>query len=75
MELDWEHRVETGLPVYMQVSRENMIFHLNEHSGDCTPGSEVFVNTNALDNLRKKITRKATNTISRKSLPHYGARK
>jgi uncharacterized glyoxalase superfamily protein PhnB len=31
-----------------------MIFHLNEHSGSCTPDSEVFVNTNALDNLHKK---------------------
>jgi uncharacterized glyoxalase superfamily protein PhnB len=58
MKLDWEHRFEPGLPVYMQVSRENMVFHLSEHSGDCTPGSKVFVNTNELDNLHEEVTSK-----------------
>ena len=58
MNLDWEHRFETGYPVYMQVSREKLVFHLSEHSGDCTPGSKVFVNTNELDVLHKEIISK-----------------
>lgn len=58
MNLDWEHRFEPGFPVYMQVSRENMVFHLSEHSGDCTPGSKVFVNTNELANLYNEVTSK-----------------
>ncbi len=58
MKLDWEHRFEADSPIYMQVSRNNLIFHLSEHSGDCTPGSKVFVNTNALDNLHKEIISK-----------------
>ena len=57
MTLDWEHRFETGFPIYMQVSRDNLIFHLSEHSGDCTPGAKVFVNTNELDNLHSGINR------------------
>ena len=55
MKLDWEHRFAEDFPIYMQVSRENLVFHLSEHSGDCTPGSKVFVNTNALDSLYKEV--------------------
>ncbi|WP_126455705.1 glyoxalase superfamily protein [Sulfuriflexus mobilis] len=58
MNLDWEHRFEAGFPIYMQVSCGNLVFHLSEHSGDCTPGSKVFVNTNELDNLFKEIISK-----------------
>jgi len=42
-QLDWEHRFEPGFPVYLQVSRKNLVFHLTEHHGDCTPGSKVFI--------------------------------
>ena len=58
MSLDWEHRFEAGYPIYMQVSRDNLVFHLSEHSGDCTPGSKVFVNTKELDNLFNEIKSK-----------------
>ncbi len=56
MSLDWEHRFEAGAPIYMQVSRENLVLHLSEHSGDCTPGSKVFVHTNELEELHQEIT-------------------
>ncbi|MBA53924.1 MAG: bleomycin resistance family protein [Pseudomonadales bacterium] len=39
MTVDWEHRFDPEAPIYMQVSKGNMVFHLSEHSGDCTPGS------------------------------------
>ena len=58
MDLDWEHRFEINSPIYMQVSRDNLVFHLSEHSGDCTPGSKVFVNTNELDKLHQEIISK-----------------
>lgn len=58
MRLDWEHRFEDGFPIYMQVSKGNLVFHLSEHSGDCTPGSKVFVNVTELDELFKEITSK-----------------
>ncbi|WHZ16958.1 MAG: Glyoxalase family protein [Nitrospira sp.] len=35
--LDWEHRFEAGLPLYMQVSRDGCILHLSEHHGDGSP--------------------------------------
>ena len=41
--VDWEHRFEDGMPVYLQVSRGDIVLHLSEHSGDGTPGSHVFI--------------------------------
>jgi uncharacterized glyoxalase superfamily protein PhnB len=55
MVLDWEHRFEPGYPIYMQVSLGEFVLHLSEHSGDCTPGSKVFVNVSALDPLFEQI--------------------
>jgi len=31
--VDWEHRFEPGLPLYLQVSRGDCVLHLSEHSG------------------------------------------
>jgi len=56
MKLDWEHRFEPNFPIYMQVSKGNLVFHLSEHSGDCTPGSKVFVNVHDLDALSREVT-------------------
>lgn len=56
MNLDWEHRFEPGFPIYIQVSKENFVLHLSEHSGDCSPGSKVFVNVSDLDTLFQEIT-------------------
>jgi len=58
MELDWEHRFQSDFPIYMQVSRDSLVFHLSEHSGDCTPGSKVFVNTSELEKLHQEIKSK-----------------
>jgi len=41
--LDWEHRHEEDLPLYMQISRAGCLLHLSEHHGDATPGSTCFV--------------------------------
>src|SRR3954468_19478715 len=41
-QIDWEHRFEEGTPVYMQVSRNDIVLHLSEHSGDGTPATNVF---------------------------------
>ena len=56
MNLDWEHRFEADYPIYMQVSRDSLVFHLSEHSGDGSPGTKIFVNTDSLDALLSEIT-------------------
>jgi catechol 2,3-dioxygenase-like lactoylglutathione lyase family enzyme len=41
--IDWEHRFHADAPVYLQVSRGDVVLHLSEHSGDGTPGTNVFI--------------------------------
>jgi hypothetical protein len=72
MRLDWEHRFEPDSPIYMQVSRGNLVFHLSEHSAGCTPGSRAFVKTDELDAYTQKSPCEATSTTARKSAPHPG---
>lgn len=54
--IDWEHRFDDDAPIYMQVSRANLVLHLSEHYGDCCPGSTVFVETTGLEELHRDIT-------------------
>lgn len=49
MSVDWEHRFEPGMPLYCQVSRDELRLHLSEHVGDGTPGSAVWI---AVDDVR-----------------------
>ena len=56
--VDWEHRFEPGLPLYMQVSRGDLVLHLTEHHGDTTPGTTVFVSTTGIDQLHEELTGK-----------------
>ena len=53
--IDWEHRFEPSLPVYIQVSRAGCVLHLTEHHGDCTPGSTVFVRMTGLDDFHSEL--------------------
>jgi catechol 2,3-dioxygenase-like lactoylglutathione lyase family enzyme len=53
--IDWEHRFEPDLPVYMQVSRGDLKLHLSEHHGDGTPGSVAFVMTNGVEALQREL--------------------
>jgi catechol 2,3-dioxygenase-like lactoylglutathione lyase family enzyme len=46
--VDWEHRFEPGLPLYLQVSRQGCVLHLSEHHGDASPGAAVRI---AVDNV------------------------
>jgi uncharacterized glyoxalase superfamily protein PhnB len=47
--VDWEHRFEDGLPLYMQVSLGRCVLHLSEHHGDATPGSAIRIETPDVD--------------------------
>jgi uncharacterized glyoxalase superfamily protein PhnB len=54
--VDWEHRFEENLPVYMQVSRNGLVLHLTEHHGDCCPGSTVFVWMTGIEEFHRQIS-------------------
>lgn len=53
--IDWEHRFEADMPLYMQVSRGDLVLHLSEHYGDACPGSTVFVNMTGIEALHAEI--------------------
>jgi hypothetical protein len=56
--LDWEHRFEPALPVYMQVSRSRCVLHLSEHHGDATPGATVFLRMTGVEPFHQELARK-----------------
>jgi catechol 2,3-dioxygenase-like lactoylglutathione lyase family enzyme len=58
MDVDFEHRFEPGLPLYMQVSRGNLVLHLSEHHGDGTPGTIVYVATTGVRDLHAELAAK-----------------
>lgn len=53
--LDWEHRFDDTLPLYMQVSRGALRLHLSEHHGDACPGSTIFVRMRGIEVLHREL--------------------
>lgn len=41
--IDWQHQFDDNAPVYMQVSLGDLVIHLSEHHGDCSPGARVHI--------------------------------
>ncbi len=56
--VDWEHRFEPGTPIYMQISRDGLVLHLSEHSGDCTPGARVYIETDMVEAIHRELNEK-----------------
>lgn len=56
--IDWEHRFGDNFPLYMQVSKEEITFHLTEHHGDCCPGSKVYIETSGVRDYHKQLIQK-----------------
>jgi uncharacterized glyoxalase superfamily protein PhnB len=56
--VDWEHRFEAGLPLYMQVSRSGCVLHLSEHHGDCSPGAAMRIETDQIEALQAELAAK-----------------
>ncbi|MFN3791877.1 glyoxalase superfamily protein [Massilia sp.] len=57
-QVDWEHRFEPGLPLYLQVSRDGCVLHLSEHHGDCCPGAAMRIEVDDIDALHAELSAK-----------------
>ncbi len=57
-QVDWEHRFEPGLPLYMQISKDSCVLHLSEHHGDSSPGAAVRIATGDLDAFQAELAAK-----------------
>ena len=53
--VDWEHRFEDDLPLYMQVSLDECVLHLSAHHGDCCPGAAIRIDTDGLESYRRML--------------------
>ncbi|MFP5393403.1 MAG: glyoxalase superfamily protein [Gammaproteobacteria bacterium] len=56
--VDWEHRFEPDLPLYMQVSRDGCVLHLSGHFGDCSPGAAIRIQVTDVDALQRELSAK-----------------
>lgn len=56
--IDWEHRFEPDLPLYLQVSRGGCRLHLSEHHGDASPGAALRIPMQGLDELHAELSAK-----------------
>ncbi len=57
-QVDWEHRFEPALPLYLQVSRDGCVLHLSEHHGDCCPGAAMRIETSDVDVYQRELIAK-----------------
>lgn len=58
--VDWEHRFEPGLPLYLQVSRDGCVLHLSEHHGDGSPGAALRIQTDELEAFHRELLAKTS---------------
>jgi hypothetical protein len=56
--VDFEHRFELGMPLYMQVSREGLVLHISEHHGDTSPAVRIYVRVTGLRNFHVELISK-----------------
>jgi len=54
--VEWEHRFEPSLPVFMSVARDGMQIYLSEHSGDCQVGGLVHFVIEDVDAWYREFT-------------------
>ncbi|MCU6707245.1 VOC family protein [Paenibacillus sp. J5C_2022] len=57
-QIEWEHRFQDDLPLYMQIARNGCILHLTEHHGDCCPGAAVRIGVEDAKSLHTELLQK-----------------
>ncbi|MBC3951208.1 glyoxalase superfamily protein [Pseudomonas folii] len=56
--VEFEHRFEADLPLYLGITRDGLQLHLSEHHGDASPGSTVFIPMQNVELLRDELQAK-----------------
>jgi catechol 2,3-dioxygenase-like lactoylglutathione lyase family enzyme len=56
--VEFEHRFEADLPLYLGINRDGLQLHLSEHHGDASPGSTVFIPMHNIERLRDELLAK-----------------
>ncbi len=53
--IEFEHRFEPGMPLYMGISRDNIQLHLSEHHGDGVPGANIFITCSEIKKFHEEL--------------------
>ena len=56
--INWGHTFDENTPVYLEIEKDGLIIHLSEHHGDGTPGTNVFIWCNSVEEFHKEIINK-----------------
>jgi len=56
--VEFEHRFEPGMPLYLGICRGKLQLHLSEHHGDASPGATLFVPMKGIEALRDELREK-----------------
>ena len=57
-EVVFEHRYGDDFPIYMEVKRGEVVFHLSEHHGDGVPGMALLIQMKGVDELQQELAAK-----------------
>jgi len=53
--VDFEHRFEPDLPLYMGISRDGLTLHISEHFGDALPGAALYLEMTGLRDFHAEL--------------------
>lgn len=56
--VNWEHRFEEDLPLYMEVEKHQCVIHLSGHHGDSTPGARLYIPIEGVAEYNKELRNK-----------------
>lgn len=63
--IDWlgfkinrEPTFDENTPVYLEIEKDGLVIHLSEHHGDGTPGTNVFVWVEGIEEFHKEMINK-----------------
>jgi len=57
-DVDFETRFQHNAPLFMGISRGEVILYLSEHHGDGTPGTHVVIDMTGVDDLHRELQAK-----------------
>ncbi|KFE97912.1 glyoxalase superfamily protein [Chryseobacterium luteum] len=54
-EIQWGDQPKNNTPLYMEVKKGNVVFHLSEHHDDGTPGTKIFIWAEGVPEYHKEL--------------------
>lgn len=73
-QIDWEFRLEPSFPVYMRISRGDLVLHLSERKGDNPAGVMCHVDVDDSDALMGEWTARRPDLIPEVEIAPWNAK-